>query len=705
MFTTIGTHVLHRYDRASTYEWLETNGLGGYASSTIVGAHTRRYHGLLVAALKPPVERSVLLSKMDETLHVDGKAYDLGTNKYHGAIFPNGYIFLQEFHRGLFPVFTYRAGGVTLRKTIAGIHGENTTLVVYEVVEAPHAFELDLLPLYGPRDFHALGHANDRLNRETHFEHGVFHTQAYPDQGDLYISVPGAHFAPQGDWYFNFEYQEELHRGLEAHEDLYSPGRFKVTLHPGQQLGIIISTESPAGRDALAMLAGERARREALIAPLSDQSEMMRSLTLAADQFIVQRDQDLRTIIAGYHWFSDWGRDTMIALPGLCLATGRHDDARRILAAFARSVSEGMLPNRFPDHGEAPVYNNIDATLWFFVATYKYLRATGDQDFVLETLLPVFRDILHWHEQGTRYQIHMDEDGLLTGGEDGVQLTWMDALAGDWVVTPRRGKAVEVNALWYNAWKVYAWLHRLADRETEFLALSVKAEKIRDQFLKTFWNETEGCLFDLADGDTRDAAIRPNQLFAISLPFPLLEPEQANRVLYRVEEKLFTPRGLRSLDPEHPAYQPTYGGDQFQRDGAYHQGTVWSWLFGPYIDALVYVKGNWGRRLARNLLRDFQAHLAEAGVGSISEIFDAKAPYTSRGCIAQAWGVGELLRIGVEYGLFTQPVPEAVPTKAKVLDQHLTHKQASQHPAQVPATSSTPYRMPSPYRMPDERNW
>ncbi|RMG65421.1 MAG: glycogen debranching protein [Bacteroidetes bacterium] len=700
MFTTIGTNVLSRYDRASTYEWLETNGLGGYASSTIIGAHTRRYHGLLVAAMKPPVERTILLSKLDETLHIAGKSYELGTNKYQGAIFPNGYIFLKTFYRGLFPEFTYQAGGVTLRKTIVGVHGENTTLVTYEVLEAPHGFTLDLLPLYGPRDFHGLGHANGLLNPHVSFEDGHFHTQAYPDQPSLYLSVPGAQFTHAPNWYFNFEYEAELYRGLEAHEDLFSPGHFSLQLEAGQRVGIIVSADPTAGRDAWALFEIEKNRRLGLIAGLEGKSDVQKGLTLAADQFIVKRDQDLRSIIAGYHWFSDWGRDTMIALPGLCLATGRHDDARRILAAFASSVSDGMLPNRFPDHGEAPLYNNIDATLWFFVAAYKYLRATGDRDFVLQTLLPVFRDILQWHEVGTRYQIRMDEDGLLAGGEEGVQLTWMDAMVGDWVVTPRRGKAVEVNALWYNAWKIYAWLHRLADRETEFLALTVKAEQIKDQFLKTFWNEADGCLYDVVDGEYRDAAIRPNQLFAISLPFPLLDTEQANQVLFHIEDKLFTPRGLRSLAPDDPSYQPVYGGNQFQRDGAYHQGTVWSWLMGAYVDALIYVKGNWGRRLATNLLRDFEVHFSEAGIGSVSEIFDAQKPYQARGCIAQAWGVGELLRIGVEYGLFSQPAAETEPTKAKVLDLHLARRQE-----QVQATQATGhgahYRAISPYRMPE----
>ncbi len=636
------------FDAASQLEWLETNGLGGWASSTIVGAHTRRYHGLLVAATQPPVGRMVLLSKLDETLALDGERFELGCNRYPNAIHPQGFRFLKSFRKDLFPVFEYEAGGIGLRKTVAAINGENTTVILYEVLDAPQDFYLELQPFVAARDFHSLAHANDSIRRDARFENGVFRVRPYDGVPELFISTPGAHFESQPDWYRNFEYGIEQFRGLDFREDLFTYGRFRINLKKGGKLGVIVSTLDPSDRDAFELVESEKTRRENLFTKLPIKDEFAQTLALAADQFIVRRGEDLRTIIAGYHWFADWGRDTMIALPGICLASGRFDDAKKILRAFAQSVSQGMLPNRFPDVGEQPEYNTVDATLWYFVAIYKYFQSTGDDTFVRDELLPVLRDIISWHDRGTRYRIHVDEDGLLYAGEPGVQLTWMDAKIGDWVVTPRQGKAVEINALWYNALMIFSELSNRFGKSADARTFSERAKKVKARFLEVFWEEQNGYLYDYVDGNHRDADKRPNQIFALSLPFPLMEGEKARKILKLVEEKLYTPVGLRSLSPDDSKYRPHYGGGPFERDSAYHQGTVWSWLLGPYITALARVEGAAGRKRAEKVIENFKYHLSEAGVGTISEIFEGIAPHGPRGCMAQAWSVGEILRAYVE---------------------------------------------------------
>jgi len=641
------TTVTQNFDDAIRREWIETNGLGGWASSTITGAHTRRYHGLLVAATKPPVGRMVMLSKLDETLEIDGKRYELSTNRYPGTIHPTGFKHLVSFSKEIFPRFVFEAGGVCLQKTVVTPNGENTTLVLYEVLAAPAGFVLELQPFMAPRDYHGLAKANDAIRRNEEYRDGVFHVQAYDGVPDLFIAVPEASFDPRPDWYRNFEYGIEQFRGLDYQEDLFTHGVFRRTLQKRDRLGVIISTTSVDGRDAFEIARAEEERRKKLIALLPVRDGFTETLALAADQFVVKRGEDLNTLIAGYHWFSDWGRDTMIALPGITLVTGRHGEAKKILRAFARNVSQGMLPNRFPDAGEQPEYNTVDATLWFFVAVQKYFQYAGDEEFVREELMPTLREIIQWHDRGTRYNIHVDTDGLLYAGEPGVQLTWMDAKVGNWVVTPRQGKAVEINALWYNALMIFGSLAQhfgFADAD-DFPA---RAGKIRLQFQEVFWNEETGGLYDYIDGDYRDASVRPNQLFALSLPFPLFEGERAKSILSLMKEQLYTEVGLRSLSPDHPEYRPQYGGDPVMRDSAYHQGTVWSWLLGPYVSALVNVYGSSAKEGARSILNAITPHLLEGGVGTISEIFEAAPPHAPRGCMAQAWSVGEILRAYVE---------------------------------------------------------
>jgi predicted glycogen debranching enzyme len=639
---------LQDFNEARSLEWLETNGLGGYASGTVSGAHSRRYHGLLVAAVHPPVGRMVMVSKLEETVVTNNARLEISANQYPGAIHPRGYMHIKDFKRDLFPEFYYKIGDVEIKKTIAAIHGENTTVVLYEVLNASEEFNFELLPLYACRDFHSTAHANDAIQGQYAFYDGLFRTQNYSGCPEIFIQVPGASFSESKGWYYNFEYSIEQYRGLDSKEDLFTHGKFIVPLRKSAKLGVIISIEDPTGKDAFELFQNEKNRREDVIQDFS-QNDQLKRLALAADQFIVRRGE-LKTIIAGYHWFSDWGRDTMISLPGLCLVTGRHDDAKNILKEFAASVSEGMLPNRFPDYGESPEYNTIDATLWFFHAVYKYYQYTEDISFI-KSVVPVLTEIIDWHYKGTRYNIQVDpEDELLGGGQDGVQLTWMDAKVGDWVVTPRKGKPVEINALWYNALSIMAFMLTEIGHAAASESYQRKAGIVFENFNEKFWNEN-GYLYDCIDGDRKDDRIRPNQLYAISLPFPLLTKDRSLKVFETVQENLLTPKGLRSLNPSHKEYKPVYGGTPWQRDSEYHQGTVWSFLVGPYIDALMVVKEVDGRQEAAAILHEFLEHLDEACIGSISEIFDAEQPHTPRGCTAQAWGVAEILRVAVEYNL------------------------------------------------------
>jgi predicted glycogen debranching enzyme len=657
-------NVLRNFPEAIQHEWLETNGLGGWAGSSLTGANTRRYHGLLVAAIKPPTERMVLLSKLDETIVTGNKRIELGSNIYEdGTIYPTGHQYLSGFSRDFFPVWIYEAEGIVLKKTIGMVHGENTVVIIYDVIKAPASFTLELLPLIAARGYHSLQYAGEQIHWDAEFNHGLFHNR--PDnKTDLFIKIPGAVFESSPRWFHHFHYPVERYRGLDHTEDLFNHGVFSVPVKEGDSIGIIISAKNPRSRNAHELFEKENARRRLLLTGQPD-DQLIQQLVLAADQFIVKRtiksqeesqipiDIDIEgaTIIAGYHWFTDWGRDTMISLPGLCLSTGRHDDARKIIAAFAKSVSMGMLPNRFQDNGEDPEYNNVDGTLWYFIAVYKYLQVTKDRDFVLIEILPVLKQIIDWHFKGTRYNIHVADDGLLYAGETGQQLTWMDARIGDWVVTPRMGKAVEIQALWYNSLRIFAELLEWNYQDYDAHLVKLSAEKAKESFMQKFWYEKGGYLYDVIDEKDRpDHSLRPNQLFAISLPFPLIEGEQAKAVFKIVQEKLYTPVGLRSLPQDDPAYVHNYGGSAIQRDSSYHQGTVWSWLLGPYID--VMVKANQDRSSIETVINNFKCHLNEACIGSVSEIFDADSPHHPRGCVAQAWGVAELLRVIKDYHLF-----------------------------------------------------
>ena len=639
-------------ETALSREWLETNGIGGFSSSTITGLNTRRYHGLLTAATKPPVGRLVLLSKLEETLIVDGRRYELSTNQYPGAVHPQGFNYQIGFRLDPFPVFTYEVEGVRLEKSIFMVQGENTTVVQYEVRKTDSQadslrYSLELRPLIAFRDYHSTTHENGALDSNVEGETGLTTIKPYADLPALHLAHDAAHVDTNGFWYRNFQYAVEQERGLDYAEDLFSPYALTFDLNASANVSIIASTERRDVRMANVYRKAEIERRKSLSERLPG-DQLISSLTAAADQFIVARER-CKTVIAGYHWFADWGRDTMIALPGLALATGRAEIAESILSEFATHVDQGMLPNRFPDAGETPEYNTVDATLWFFEAVRSLLQYTNDYDFVQANLYAVMQDIIDWHVKGTRYQIHVDVDGLLHSGEPGVQLTWMDAKVGDWVVTPRHGKPVEIQALWYNALRVMEQLAAKFNDGAAKKKYTAMANKARTSFNEIFWNQEADCLYDVVNGESRDASIRPNQVMAISLANSMLSKDRAASVVRVVERELLTPRGLRTLSPNNPNYIGRYEGDPRRRDGAYHQGTVWPWLMGPFITAYVKTFGaKAGRKFAGEWLSQFQDHFNEACLGQVSEIFDGDAPHTPRGCVAQAWSVSELLRAAVE---------------------------------------------------------
>jgi predicted glycogen debranching enzyme len=644
----LGPDVLRDLSRASLREWIHTDGLGGYASSTVVGLNTRRYHGLLVAATRPPVGRMVLLSKLEDTLSVGGRRYELGTNAYPGAIHPRGFEHAVTFELDPLPTLVWEIEGGTLTRTVCRIHDEPITTVAYRY-DGPGPPVLEVRPLLAYRDHHALQRENPGVRRGAEREGGDVVLRPYDDCPPLRLRLPGAAFTPDGLWYRAFEYERERERGLDFREDLFSPGVFRVELLPGRAIHLLASAGGLLGSaDPERLMAAER-RRLRICGGGGEGA--LPELRRAADAFVVRRGAAGRTVIAGYHWFADWGRDSMIALPGLCLATGRTDDARAVLSEYARHVDRGMIPNRFPDAGGEPEYNSVDAALWLVVAVGRYLEATGDTGFVRLRLADAVTAILEGYRAGTRHGIRVNADGLLTQGEEGLQLTWMDARVGQQVVTPRRGQPVEIQALWYNALLIGAEVAREAAEPARAREWSALAGRMRESFLRTFWSEEHGHLADvIADDGRADFSLRPNQLYALGLPHVLLPRDRALRVLYAVKRHLLTPVGLRTLSPEHPAYRGRYAGGPAERDSAYHQGTVWPYLAGAYFDAVTRVHGEAGKAEAREWLDGFAAHLEEAGLGTVSEVFDGDAPHAPGGAIAQAWSVAEILRVAVRTG-------------------------------------------------------
>jgi len=645
-----GEKVCGDLNAATSREWLETNGLGGFASSTIVGLNTRRYHGLLIAATQPPAGRYALLSKLEETLVIDGRRFELSANRYPGVVHPQGFKCLKDFRLDPFPVFSYEVEGLAIQKAVFMVQGENSTVIQYKLIKdaSVQNLQLELRPLIAFRDYHSLTHENGAINRNVNQQSGIASVAPYQGLPSLHLAHNADAVNTFGDWYRNFQYEVERERGLDFSEDLFNPLVLIFNLSTKNEASVIASTEQRDIAKAAELRKAETARRSTTVS-MPTEDPFADSLAAAADQCIVGRG-DQKTVIAGYHWFGDWGRDTMISLPGLTLVTGRPEVARSILRTFAKYVNQGMLPNRFPDAGETPEYNTVDATLWFLEAARSYWTYSKDLEFIRSELYPVFQEIISWHVGGTRYGIKVDSDGLLSSGVPGVQLTWMDAKVGDWVVTPRRGKPVEIQALWHNALCIMKdWAEMFGD-ETSQQSYSDIVELAKQSFNRLFWNETERCLYDVVDGGSFDASIRPNQVFAVSLPHGMLSPERAKQVVSAVQKHLLTPYGLRTLAASDPHYRGRYTGGPAERDGAYHQGTVWPWLLGPFISA--YMKVNQGTEVSRRQAKDWlipsKEHLCEAGLGQISEIFDGDPPHRPRGCIAQAWSVAEVLRAYVE---------------------------------------------------------
>lgn len=647
----LGRDLCGTWDEAVRREWLVANGLGGYACGTVALANTRRYHAFLMASLAPPVARTLLVAKVEVSVEYLGCRYALTSNEFaDGTIDPRGFIGIESFavEHGI-PVWRYALADALLEQRIFMAPGANVSYLTLDLKRASAAARVELKPLTAYRELHAHERGGRPFGVEARAAGCT--VRAFEGARSFHLEVDRGDFSALPEWYWKFFHREEAARGLDALEDLFVPGVFRAQISLGMPLTFTASAEPAApaepARAANALLERSRTSRAALPAGAPAWIE---TLATASDQFLVRRGDAAGScsIIAGFPWFADWGRDTMIALPGLATALGRFDVAAGILRTFARFVDRGMLPNRFPDEGSAPEYNTADATLWLFQALGDYLAARRDPELTRE-LFPVVKSIIHSHVQGTRYGIGVDPaDGLLSAGEPGTQLTWMDAKHGDRVFTPRIGKPVEINALWMNALYVAA---RLADRvgdaeeKRSCEALLVRAALS----FRRFWNPELHCLYDVIDvdgGSGTDAAIRPNQLLAVSLPYTALAADEMRAVVDCCARELVTSYGLRSLSPRDSRYLGQYRGGPWQRDAAYHQGTVWAWLLGPFVRAHYRTHGD--ALTAQSFLNPFAEHVQSACLGSISEIFEGDAPHNACGCFAQAWSVAEILRSWIQ---------------------------------------------------------
>ena len=640
------------YSQSSRLEWLLTNGLGGYASSTVAGANTRRYHGLLVAAASPPLRRTMLLQKLEETIATNDQVHRLSVNAYPGTLYPNGHQYLEQFKLDPLPTWRYKMQNVVLEKEICMVQDQNTVVIRYHVIEAtgPVKFSVDLL--VNCRDFHSLAHESSPLRFTTEYSGSAVRISATTQPLSFYVLSDEGTYEPTDYWYRNLIYAREQERGYDFQEDLYSPGRFTAEIQAGGSVSLIASTVLKSFPD-LPLLSNEKKRLLDLGGDFRD--EFLRTLSVASDAFLVKRGAG-RCCIAGYHWFGDWGRDTMISIPGVALVTGRFEDAKLILESFAKNMQQGLIPNTFSETDGTPQYNSLDATLWFFHAVRKYYQYTKDVE-TIQALYPALVGSVQCLLRGTMFAVKADADMLLNIGRNDVQLTWMDAKIGDYVVTPRNGKPVEINALWYCALNTMAHFAELLEFRNEHDKFSTAAEEVKSSFARLFWNSEARCLFDRVIHDVADLSMRPNQIIAIALPESILSSEQERDVVKSVERDLLTPFGLRTLSRKDPKYIGRYEGDQNSRDLAYHQGSAWPWLLGPFIKAYIRTADDSqsARKAAGRLLEPVRTHIAEAGLGFISELFDGDPPYHPRGCIAQAWSVAEVLRAYYEDILGLEP--------------------------------------------------
>ena len=644
-------------EQALSLEWLETNGRGGYASGTVAGANTRRYHALLLVARHPPVDRVVVVNHLEEVVEIAGQAMPLSTNLYSGAVHPEGYQYCAAFSVDPWPTWHYAGHGIRLVRELLCLHGRDLVIVRWRLSgDAPAPVVLRVRPMLSGRDFHATQREQAGIRTEASVAEGQVVWHPYDGLPPVRAVHNGQyHHGP--DWYRQVQYRIEQERGLDHIEDWWSPGECVFSLRPGTAAELVFTTEMLPAFDVTQAIEAERLRREEFMKSIPTDDPLTRRLWAATATYLVRRGAR-QTVVAGYPWFADWGRDTFVALPGLCLVTGRYDVARQVIEAFASYVSQGMVPNRFPDIGEQPEYNTIDASLWFVHAVDRYLHYSRDLAAVRAVAWPAIKQILDGYRQGTRFGIRMDGDGLITGGVDGVQLTWMDVKIGDWVVTPRHGKPVEVQALWVRALAVAA---SLAEQfgETAYAA-QCREDRARAtaSFRERFWYRTGGYLLDVVDGPTGDdASLRPNQIFALSLDDQLVTDSQAKQIVQLLKERLLTPVGMRTLAPEDIRFCATYEGGVSARDGAYHQGTVWPFLLGAFVTAWVKTYGESPAvlREARLFLDGLSEHLDEGCVGQVSEIFDGQHPHRARGCFAQAWSAAEPLRALVEDLGFGRP--------------------------------------------------
>ena len=647
------------YPRASRLEWQLTNGTGGFAMGTVAGSNTRRYHGLLVASLHPPVARVVTLARLEETALTPRGAVPLSVNQYPNTLYPDGYTRLARFSLDDGPVWTWSVNGVEVERRVLLVPGEQTVVVRY-ASSAP--LRLRLEPLLAFRDYHALTHRNP--DAWTGFEERmlakgrVVRFQPYASLPSLRLAHRGDAFVGAPEWHENVEYLEELDRGLDFREDLLLAGSFELELAPGRPQLVTATVESGASLDLEALGAlfsrAVRTSAPARVARRSDDlAEGRTRLERAADAYLVRRADRSATVIAGYPWFTDWGRDTMISLPGLLVARGRLDLAREVLEGFLAHLDGGLVPNRFPDAAGPAEYNTVDATLFMFQAVHAWEQAGGSPAFVRDVFYPAACSIVDAHLRGTHHGIHVDpRDGLLVAGGSGTNLTWMDARVNGVPVTPRHGKPVEVNALWYNALRLSErWARQLGDgpRARSF---GREADLVSGAFDRAFWNDARRCCFDVILPEGPDARLRPNQLLAVGLPFPLLDGRRRAMVLETVEAALVTPVGLRTLARGDPGYRASYRGGPAERDAAYHQGLVWPWLLGPYVDALFAVRGDSAetRTRARATVASLVGRMETGCLGQLPECFEPEPPFRPVGAPAQAWSVAEVLRVLVRIG-------------------------------------------------------
>lgn len=685
----LGPSVLSDFCRAIQMEWIVANGLGGYASSTVLGINTQKYHGLLVAAFNPPVDRRVLLSKLDEEVRIENEMYPTGANEFKYGIQPKGYVFLSNFLLDPFPTYRYAIQDFQLQKTIFMPYGKNATIIIYEVFNHhKNKVSIRISPVVNSRHFHAVTD-KDKLNwnfKQKSFKQSVVIQPSILSSTLIILSTDGQYLVGRGEWVEEMFFRVDNSRGESCLDDGYQPGCFALNVAPQESKRVfvlvtagrseneaqkILSSIPKKPKDLDAMYNREVRRLKKLLARFKKQyinikiEEWLKWLVLAADCFIVNRESTkAKSVIAGYHWFEDWGRDSLISLPGLTLVTGRFEDAKKLLLTFKHYCCKGILPNRFPDHsGDKPTYNTVDATLWYFNAVLQYLKYTGDFRFIQKEIWNTLKSIVEHHIQGTIYGIHIEDDGFITHGP---QLTWMDAVVNQRPVTPREGKTVEVQALWYNTLKIMELLSTRFKQKKEAERYSTMAEKVKKSFEEVFWNPKRDYLFDVVYNEQKDPSLRPNQVIAVALDFTMLDKAKEEAVVETVWRKLWGDYGLKTLPEDDPRYIGRYLGDRVYRDKAYHSGTVWAWLLGPFTTAFLKVKGyeeRWRAFAFKNFLQPLlKEEIIRAGLGTISEIFDGDPPHEPRGCISQAWSVAEPLRAYVEDVLLKRP-----PCEQKVL--------------------------------------